>query len=53
MMGASDRHGMATDLAHVARRHGGKGSPTDGWQDKSREVRPGRMAEESRNLQAP
>lgn len=36
MMGASDRHGMATDFAHVTRRHGGTGSPTDGWRRMAR-----------------
>jgi hypothetical protein len=34
MMGASDRHGMASDFAHV-RGDMGAGSPTDGWQDKA------------------
>jgi len=35
----------------LAWRQGGEGRPTDGWQDKSREVRPGRSAEEGQTLQ--
>jgi len=35
----------------LAWRQGGGGRPTEGWQDKSREVRPGRSAEERQTLQ--
>jgi hypothetical protein len=37
----------------LAVRQGGGGQPTNGRQDKSREVRPGRSAEERQTIQRP
>ena len=48
---------MVRMISHVGVRlmvrHGGGGHSTDGLQDKSREVRPGRSAEESQTIQQP
>jgi hypothetical protein len=49
--------GMVRTISHVGvrltLRHGGGGQPTARWQDKSREVRPGRSAEEGQTIQRP
>ena len=43
MMGLSAFRMMSDVFARLAVRHWGGGQPTNGRQDKSREVRPGRM----------
>jgi hypothetical protein len=51
MTGLSAVRTISHDGEGLARRRGGGGQPTDGWQDKSREVRPGRSVEEGQTLQ--
>jgi hypothetical protein len=43
MMGLSAFRTISNDFARLAVRHWGREQPTNGRQDKSREVRPGRM----------
>jgi hypothetical protein len=50
MMGLSAFRMMSDVFARLAVRHWGGGQPTNGRQDKSREVRPGRMGEDSRHI---
>jgi hypothetical protein len=49
--------GMVRMISHVGVRlvvrHGSGGHSTDGLQDKSREVRPGRSAEDGQTIQQP
>jgi len=42
--------GMSNVLARLAVRPGRGGQPTDRWQDKSREVRPGRSVGKGRHV---
>ena len=51
MMGLSRLRTFSHGGVGLAWRLGSGGRPTDGWQDKSREVRPGRSAEERQTLQ--
>jgi len=48
MMGLSAFRRISNDFAHLAVRQWGGGQPTNGRQDKSREVRPGRMGDGQR-----
>jgi hypothetical protein len=41
---------MSNILAHLTVRRGRGGQPTDRWQDKSREVRRGRVVQERRHI---
>ena len=50
MGGLTILRGMAHILARLTVRPGGGGHPTDRWQDKSHEVRRGRLAEERRHI---
>jgi len=50
MMGLTAFRRLSHDVSGLAGRHGGGGRPTDGGQDKSREVRSGRSAEEGWNV---
>jgi len=50
MGGLSAFRRMSNILARLRVRPGRGGQPTDRWQDKSREVRPGRSAEERRQI---
>ena len=38
------------DVVRLEWRHGGGGRPTDGWQDKSRSLWPGRAAADGRKI---
>jgi len=50
MMGMTAFRRLSHGFAGLAVKHGGGGRPADGGQDKSREVRPGRRAEEGRKI---
>ena len=51
MTGLSAVRTISQSGVGLAGRHGSGGHSTDGLQDKSREVRPGRSAEEGQTLQ--